>query len=1109
MLKILMGRAKTGKSQQVLEKIAQLGDSSQQILLVPEHASHAAEVDLCRVCGDTASRHAEVLSFRRLASRVLAKTGGLSDVTLDNGGKLLTLQKALCEVGPELKIYRRPSRKASFLEELLALFDELGSYQVTAEELYEKAQEISGATHDKLCDLSLLYGAYRARLYRPGFDARDRMTKLCDHLEESGYVDGKDLFLDGFTYFNGQECAILAAFLRRARSVTVTLLGENGGRSELFDASYRTRDLLIRLAQENGCKCELAVTTGEDASPIGHLERCLFGANEPWEEETDAIRLRENDTVFSEVEETAAEIRQLVRAGKCRYRDITVAARKMTDYESAVESIFERYEIPFYMSRRSDILCTPVLTLLTGALDAVTGGYEYEDMFRYLKTGLAGLTSDECDRLENYALSWEIHGSMWVRDADWTANPDGYGAPWGQTQQETLTEINALRQRVRLPLSMLADGLKAAETADGKVNALYNYMEELHLQQTLENQRQRLAEAGQLQRAEETGQLWEILCGVLDQFVEILKGEKLETEEFVRLLRQVLTQYSVGTIPVALDQVNVSEITRNDRHTVSYLFLLGANDHVMPSAGTGGGILNDDDRDELVERGIRLAPRGMELLSMELQNIYAALVQPTKGLTVSYPVSDVSGAELRPAFIIARIQKLFPSVKLEKEKADKEYRLTAKIPAMEVAGSQIGGELWQYFAGLPECERKLAAMKQAQSMSRGKLSHPAVRTLYGEKFYLSASRMEKLNSCHFAYFMQYGLKAKERTSPEFDAPQIGTFLHFILESVTREAKTRGGFANVSDEELKALTRQYIDAYVQQEFPNFSGRSARFRYLFARLKNAAYAVVRETAEELRISDFVPMEFELAFGDHGTLPAVTIREPDSELRITGKVDRVDGWLKDGKLYLRVVDYKTGKKSFDLASVRMGLDLQMLLYLFTLKDEGTSYFGHPIEPAGVLYLPARDDVLPAERNISPDELLKMREKTLRRSGLLLNEPAVLEAMEHTALTEPHYLPLRVNRTGDLSGGIASAEQLGKLSQYVEKLLRKIARELRDGDIDADPYCHNEDDSFCRFCQWAPACHFEDGRDGDHLRYVTRVKDADFWQQVEDQTRGGGRHE
>lgn len=1105
MLTILMGRAKTGKSDQVLRRIGELGDTGKQILLVPEHASHQAEVDLCRACGPVASRHAEVLSFRRLGDRVLSITGGIAQVTLDGGGKLLTLQKALTEVSPELRVYCRPSQKAAFLQQLLDLIDELRCYDVTPETLYTKAREIQGATRDKLLDLSLLYGAYEARLRRPGFDARDRMSKLCDHLEESGYAVGKDVFLDGFTYFNSQERRVLEMLLRQAKSVTVTLLGEKDSREEMFEASLKTRDQLIRMAERTGCGCECVYLTSRDESALGHLEKHFFGENVLYTEDCSAIRVREADTAFSEVEQTAADIRRLAAAGKCRYRDITVAARNMGDYEGLIETVFERYGIPVYLSRRSDMLEKPVWNLLTGVLSAMENGFEYEDMFRWLKTGLAGLTAAECDVLENYVLKWEIHGQMWLRETDWTDHPEGYGAVWNEEQQTRLDEINLLRRRVRTPLLHLYEGVKAGETALEKVQSLYSFMEELGLQAALEEQMQTQAAAGRLQQAEETAQLWEILCGILDQFTEILGEEPLETEEFTRLLRQVAAQYSVGTIPAALDQVSVSEITRNDRHTTKYLFLLGANDHVLPGVGQSGGILNESDRDELAQRGIALAPTGMEQMGIELQNLYAALAQPTDGLFVSYPTADVSGGELRPAFVVGRLLTLFPELRLERENTDKEYRLTAILPALEMAGQTAGGALRRYFEKQERFREPLAAMERAAASRRGSLSPAAVQALYGRSVRMSASRLERLRSCHFAYFVEYGLRAKPREAAAFDAPQIGTFLHFLLEHVTKEVLDLGGFAQVETETLHALVRRYIDQYVAEELHNFQNRNARFRYLFARLRNTAYAVVDQIAEEMRCSDFVPLEFELSFGDHGQLPAVVISEPDCELRVGGKVDRVDGWVKDGKLYLRVVDYKSGKKSFDLAAVRMGLDIQMLLYLFALQKEGRQRFGMEIEPAGVLYLPARDEILQAERNISSEKLQIQREKELRRTGLLLSEPEVLRAMEHSAMETPRFLPLRVSRDGNLGGSIASAAELGRLGQYVEKLLHQIAGEVRQGNIDADPCCHSEDDSFCKFCDWAGACHFQDGRDGDHLNYILPVKAEEFWQMLDQDAKEG----
>ena len=1101
MLHIWMGRARTGKSERVLKKLAELGDSSQQILLVPEHASHVAEMDVCRACGDAASRHAEVLTFKLLATRVLGICGGSAEVTLDSGGKLLTLQRALTELAPALKVYRRASQRAAFLESLLAVMEELQAYAVEPETLAEKVEDLEGESGDKLRDIALLYGVYLARLHAPGRDAREALQKLEENLEASGYIDGKDIFLDGFSYFTGRELRILRILLRRAKSVTVTLLGDTDDR-ELFSASLRVREQLFALARDAGVPCaEETMETGEARGALDHIERCFFGPARTMPGGTDAVALYEAGSAYSECEWVASQILELVRGQGCRYRDVTVTARDLESYADALQTVFARFGIPLYYARRSDILSSSVLTLLLGALDAATGGFEYEDVFRCLKTGLAGLTMEECDILENYALKWEIRGAAWTREAPWTAHPDGYGADWTDEASARLETVNALRARVQPSFAHLKQGVGGSGTAEAKVHALYDYLEEIDLPETLQAQTERLFAGGEAQRAEETAQLWGVLCGVMDQFVEILGDTVLDAEEFAQLFRLVLTQYSVGTIPVTLDAVNVCEMTRNDRHTVRALFLLGANDGVLPAAETGGGVLRDEDREALEQRDIFLAPHGMEQFHLEIQNLYAALAQPTEKLTISYPVSDSAGAEKRPSFVIGRIARLLPEVRVEKESADKEYRLSAKDAALEYAGEHIGGALWQYFEGKADAQSALSAMRAASRMTRGRLSKSAVRALYGDTLRLSASQMDKARACHFAYFLRYGLRAKERTGAGFDAPQIGTFVHDVMEHTLRAAKARGGLHTLEKSELHALVQAAIADYRSRVLPDLSEKSARFRYLFDRLCGSTERIMDEVADELKHSDFEPVAFELAFGPNGQLPAVTVCEKGNIARVVGKVDRVDGWEHGGRLYLRVVDYKTGKKTFDLAELRYGLGLQMLLYLFALEQEGGALFGgKEIVPAGVLYTPAREPMLRCARDTADETIEKARRKELRRSGMVLEDPAVLQAMEHDALDAPEYLPIAVKKGGALSGSLASEGQFAKLARYVDCVLREIAGEVFAGNIDADPYARTPQQSACTYCEFASACHFENGRGGDRMEYIQATKTDEFWRYIDE---------
>ena len=1107
MLHLWIGRAGAGKTARVLDTIQKNRSTRNQLLIVPEHVSHEAEVELCHALGDTASRNAEVLSLHNLSGRVLGETGGLADFTLDGGGKLLTMRMALQEVGSSLRVFGNPSRRAVFLEQLVSLADELYAYEIPPQELYARVQDADGQEGDKLRDVALLYAAYDARLRAGGRDARSRAQKLRDALPHSSYLRGKDVYFDGFSYFNKVEEGILLTALEQANSVTVTLLGEKNP-SGIFQNAFSQRQRLVRMAQQAGCGCIMDFMESASEDALGHLEKYMLGAvTPPRSGGTEQVRLYEASTAYTEAEYVSARIRQLLLQGY-RCRDIAVTARNLEEYGPVLEHIFARDGIPVYVSRRSDILQKPPLLLVLGALDAVTGGFEYEDMFRYLKTGLAGIDRAQCDQLENYVVLWSIRGNMWLRDVPWTASPDGYGAELTPQRQQRLDEINAIREKVRLPLLPLYENMRAPSAAADKAAALYRFACQAGVPQLLRQQAQTLLQAGRVQTAEEYRQLWEIFCSVLDQFAEILGDTPLTGEEFCRMLRLVLTQYSVATIPATLDQVKISEMTRPDRRQVRVLFLLGCNDHLLPQVGEKGGILDRADREYLQEHDLPLADASFDELDNELQNIYSALARPTELLHISYPTAALDGAALRPAFVVERIRRLLPDVQVERE--DGAYRFTVPATALEAAGRYPASDLAAYFRADSRGASVLEAMERAKLLRRGRLSPAAVRTLYGSQVQMSASRMDRMKSCHFQYFMEYGLQARERKAAGFQAPEIGTFIHYLLENVLRCVRDKGGFDSVTQAELDGLVQRYIREYADTKIDRYSEKSARFRYLFERLQKTACAIVNNVADEMRHSDFKLMEFELNFGGRDAdLPAVTVEREDITLRLVGKVDRVDGWIKDGKLYLRVVDYKTGKKTFDLSEVQYGLGIQMLLYLFVLAQEGEKYFGLPVEPAGVLYLPARDVIIPAKRGASPEQIKSDIQKSLRRTGLVLEDAEVLRAMEHDALEAPVYLPIAIKKGGAVSGGVASAQQLGKMGRYTEYLLRQIAGELAQGNVDADPVARSPQDTACRWCAYATACYFRPDNGADRYHYLKKTTAAELWNTIDTELEKEARHD
>ncbi len=400
---------------------------------------------------------------------------------------------------------------------------------------------------------------------------------------------------------------------------------------------------------------------------------------------------------------------------------------------------------------------------------------------------------------------------------------------------------------------------------------------------------------------------------------------------------------------------------------------------------------------------------------------------------------------------------------------------------------------------LPEYAPLVERMERAARMERGRLTRPAVDALYGRRVPMSASRMDKYKSCHFSYFMQYGLKAEPRRAAGFQAPEYGTFVHYVLEHVLRACRERGGVKEVPEEELRALAQAAVERYVSQELGGMEHETARFRYLFRRLLKSVYAVVDNVAEELRASQFQPISFELGFGAGKDLPPVELSVDGMTVSISGFVDRVDGWEHDGRLYLRVVDYKTGRKTFDLTDIWNGMGLQMLLYLFTLEREGEALYNREIIPSGVLYLPARDAVVAGSRAMSEAERRRKVDAELRRRGIVLDEPEVLAAMEEPGEAGIRFLPVKVNKAGAITGeALVSAERLGKLARHTGRILEEIGRELAAGNIAADPFWRGPDHNACQWCEYAAACHFEEGRGGDRRRFLPAVRGEEFWQAV-----------
>ena len=1091
MLRLVLGGAGSGKTRWIYDDIRRrMSGSRDLVLLTPEQQSHRAERELAAACGPALSLHAEVLSFTRMYDRVAAQTGGLADLTPDKSGRLLLMARALEAAGPGLRHYGG-RRRTDFLTALLDTAQELRDALIPPEALLEAAARGEGTVADKLHDMGVVLAAYQAELARSLGDSRDRVQRLADSVYDSTVGVG-GVWLDGFTDFTACELQVIDQLLRRGGPVTVALtLGE--GEAAHFRLTEGTYQELMSLAARRGEAVEHIRLTGlgegerqAPAPDLRYLAENLYQAEaKPLKRPSGAVELCHMHSFPGECRWAAARILGLLRADESlRYRDFALCAADFPGGRTAMETALEEYGIPYFIEETSSLREKGLTAFVLEALAVVNEGWRARNVFRCLKTGLAGLTVEETDLLENYCLTWSIRGERaWRQEAPWDRSPRGYVPELSPADRQTLAAVDGLRRRVAEPLGRLADALRGEQPAAAQLEALAAYFSEVGLADALAARAVRLAKAGRAAEARECPRLWEALTACLEQFYAALGDAVLTGGEFARLLELVLEQKDVGAIPAALDCVAVGSVRRLRGVKPRVLLLLGADDAALPGGPEAGGLFSVEERRTLFELGIPLQRDRDEAVCRPLYDLYACAASPTERLLVSY----AGGEDQRPCLLMTRAMALLGAVCQTEESLGGAQLAAAAGPLVRLALS--GDTPLARAAAACLAEEQLADLRLAARQPRGALEPDTVRALYGAVFQLTASRAETFHACRYQYFMQYGLRARERKPAGFQAPELGTFVHFVLEHVCREAVAQGGFGGLEKEALQALAAKYTEEYTKLYFRPAQLEDPRFLYLFRRLQGAVDAIVLDVAGELAVSDFQPLDFELRFAGDGALPPVQI----GDLRISGAVDRVDGWLHDGRLYLCVADYKTGRKQFSLTDVWYGLGIQMLVYLFVLAAHGQDRYGHPLAPAGVLYAPARDVLLSMPRCATEAEIAAKKAETLRRSGLLLADKALLEAREHGEA--PRYLPVKY-RDGVPVGSVATAAQLGDLAAYVKRLLERMGQALRAGRVDAEPLYKSKTAGPCQWCPYGSACAFD--REKDRLRLERTVPEDAFWQGI-----------
>ncbi len=1092
-IRFLLGRAGSGKSTAVLARIADaIREKKRVYLIVPEQEAVLFDDRCARTLPKDAALYLEIVSFKRLSNLVGRTAGGLSYHYITKGGKSALMWSALRTLAPALRVYGG-ARADRAVPALLGAVSEMKRCAVSPADLMTAAETLSEdpeCTHiaDRARDLSLLTASYETLLHASYDDAEDELSHLAERLSETDFFRGSTVFVDSFFSLTPVENEVVCEAFRKADGVTVTFacLPDDGDAPHL-SAPYGFFTAMRKCADRAGREYVIDTFTENrraSSAEISYLEKNLWDFTAPPMEaahRADSVRVIEAADRYAEAEAVAKRITELVKGG-AKYSDIAVIARRMDPLRGILDTALARNGIPYFLSARSDIDTRPAARMLLSALAVASGGFRREDVLLLAKTGLCGLTDDESDALEAYTETWHIRGAR-AFDTPWNMNPDGYVATVSKRGEKLLSLANGAREKIIPPLSRFVSVFESGTAAVPAISrALYELLCDYGVWDSLRTESNRLSKKDS-RAAAECAQLWGILMDCLDTLARTLPEARADASTYAALLRQVLGAAHVSAIPGGVDEVTVGEAHLVRLGDIPHVIIVGAVEGEFPGVPTDDGFFTDTDRIRLEGAGIVLSGTSDDRMKEELFWFYRAVSLPHDTLTVFLPKSDGAGA-LVPSMGAERILSLLPHI--EKEDFD-ALPIHEKIfsEASARAAVRRADEITK--AALAAIGYDNGAVSSMPISAKGEsVTEETARMLFPREVSLTQSRLDSYVLCRFGYYAKYVAKLDEPKEAQLTAVNVGTFVHRVFELFFERLGDRP--LPLRSDELTALADEIVEKCVSEIVPGGENKG-RAAYLFTRLKRCTMPMLRSLSAEFAQSKFRPVRFELPVGtgDPAGVPSMEIPLLDGRgVSLRGTVDRLDTWRDGENTYVRVVDYKTGAKKFSPEDVKIGLNVQLLLYLFSVlrapkgefRDSITGGTGE-ILPAGALYFSARPGENSSDIMLSAEDAARLAEGNVERSGILLADERVLSAQE--ADLQGKFIPVKKKKDGTFGGYAVTPAEIDALETEMRETIAGIALEMASGDARALPrdpaQIHGQNP--CEYCKMKPVCRAEIGKE------------------------------
>lgn len=1138
--KFIFGPSGSGKTYHLFHDVIERSMENpgiNYIVIVPEQFTMQTQRDLVMMHPRQGIMNIDVLSFARLAHRIFDETGGNKRKALDDTGKSLILRKVAADREKELAVLSGNLHKPGYISEIKSVISEFVQYDIGENELSDIILRTQGkpVLQNKLKDIEILYKAFRGYMADRYITAEELLDIACVMAEQSQILKNSEIVFDGFTGFTPVQNRFLQRLMTICRrvSITITIGREENpyqmeGEHRLFYLSQKTVSSLENLAKEAGVPREKDTFLKEEppyrfqnAPGIAFLSKNLFrfqgNRTEEAEGEQDNIKMAVGTNPGEEARWVAVQICRLIREKGYRYRDIAVISGDSETYAGAIENEFEKYGIPLFLDQTRGILLNPFTEMISSALEMISRNYTYESVFRYLRTGLCGFSHQDVDEMENYVRALGVRGKSayhqkWVRR-------------YKALTEEKLAHMDELREKLVEQFHPLEEVMTASgrRTCRALTESLYAFVVQNEVQYKLAVYENRFKTEGELAKAKEYGQIYRLIMELFDQITELLGEEEVTLKEYSEILTAGFDEIRVGIIPALVDQVVVGDMQRTRLKDIKALFFMGLNDGIIPGNGGAGGIISEIERQMLKEQNIELSPTAREQAYIQKLYLYMNVTKPSEYLFFSYARTGNNGKTLRPSYFVSVLHDLFPN--LIAENAQEQFVLREILSEREGLDYLVAGlkdceedafyELYRYYKSRQEYGELLNSLFQAafESYQAEPIARAVSAALYGTVLENSVTRLEKFAACAYSHFLAFGLRLKERQEYSFETSDMGTVFHGVLEKYSHLlSESEYSWFDIPDEKSWEYVEVAMESYAVEYGGTILFSSARNEYMITRMKRILKRTVSALSEQVRKGRFIPSDYEISFSSMEDVATLNVAlSPEEKLKIRGRIDRMDIYETPDKVYVKIIDYKSGNKSFDMVALYYGLELQLVVYLnaaMEIQKKRTAQ--KEVVPAGILYYHVEDPIIERSTLSSAEQ---MDEEAINRkiisaltmNGLVNSEEEIIRNMDMDCVTKSDIIPVSFLKSGGVaqSSSVASTEEFKWISDYVNHKVKELGSRILEGHIEVNPYQSGTDCS-CTYCPYSGICGFDENSEGYQMRTFESMKREEVLQKIKEQMIG-----